>query len=148
MKNSSKNLLNNNEDFFNRPPTINQKAWGLINDFYHMLLTYMEKNKISQADLARKLGKSRSAISQMFSKTPNLTIKKMVEIADAIGLRLKITSLEIEQMEEIPQKEKTVFVLCLNTYDEMSYPKSRETSMFPSDSELITSLNVKNWGVC
>ena len=38
----------------------------------------MKKRKISKSSLAKKLGKSRSAVSQMFNKTPNITIKKMV----------------------------------------------------------------------
>ncbi len=94
-----KNLKNSYEDidkFFAAPPTTNQKAWSLINTFYHLVLSYMEENGITQAELARKLGKSRSAISQMFKKTPNLTVKKMVEIADAIGIDLLITSPQVE----------------------------------------------------
>ena len=27
------------EDFFAQPPTAQQRAWGIINDFYHMVLT-------------------------------------------------------------------------------------------------------------
>lgn len=80
------------EDFFAAPPTVNQKAWGMINEFYHLILTYMEREQISKADLARRLGKSRAAITQMFHKTPNITIKKMVEIADALGLDLHISA--------------------------------------------------------
>lgn len=80
------------EDFFAAPPTANQKAWGMINEFYHLILTYMEREEISKADLARRLGKSRAAITQMFNKTPNITIKKMIEIADAIGLDLHISA--------------------------------------------------------
>lgn len=94
MKKNSQSIYEEVEALFSRIPTTNQKAWGLINDFYHLVLTFMEKNNISQADLARMLGKSRSAISQMFNKTPNISIKKMAEIADAIGLTIKITTPE------------------------------------------------------
>ena len=80
------------EDFFASPPSANEKAWGIIHDFYHMILTYMEEQDISKADLAKRLGRSRSAITQMFQKTPNITVKKMVEIADAIGLDLQLNS--------------------------------------------------------
>jgi len=55
----------------------------------------MEKNKITKADLARKLGKSRAAISPMINKTPNITVIKMVEIADAVGIDLSVVPREI-----------------------------------------------------
>ena len=69
MKENSKSSYKEINDFFAEPKTSNQKAWDLINDFYHMALSYMEKNNISKSDLAKKLGKSRSAITQMFNKT-------------------------------------------------------------------------------
>ena len=95
MKKSSKNILKEINDFFAEAPTSNQKAWGLIHDFYHLILTYMEVKNISKADLAKRLNKSRSAISQMFNKTPNITIKKMVKIADAIGIEIRISSPQV-----------------------------------------------------
>jgi transcriptional regulator with XRE-family HTH domain len=69
----------------------------------------MEKEGISRADLAKRLGKSRSAISQMFNKNPNLTIKKMVEIADSIGLDLTIIPTELKK--EIGKKVKEEYVV-------------------------------------
>ncbi len=93
-KNSKKNtapLVDEFADFFSAEPDVNEKAWGLIYDFYHGILTYMEKNDISRSDLAKKLNRSRSAITQMFNKTPNVSLKKMVEIADALNQNLKIS---------------------------------------------------------
>ena len=90
MKKSLENISKEIDNFFRTEPTSNQKAWGIINQFYHLVLTYMDENDISKAGLARKLGKSRSVISQMFNKTPNISIKKMVEIADAVGLEFSI----------------------------------------------------------
>jgi transcriptional regulator with XRE-family HTH domain len=80
--------------FFSAPPTTNQKAWGLLNQFYHLLLSYMEERNIKKADLAKRLGKSRAAITQMFNKTPNISVKKMVEIADSVGLEFEIVPKE------------------------------------------------------
>ncbi len=87
------------EDFFASPPSANEKAWGMIHDFYHMMLTYMEEQGISKADLAKRLGRSRSAITQMFQKTPNITVKKMVEIADAIGVDVQLNSPQMPRSE-------------------------------------------------
>ena len=95
MKKNLKDLSEQIDNYFSQSPSINQKAWGVINQFYHIVLTYMDENNITQADLARKLGKSRSAISQLFSKTPNISIKKMVEIADAVGISIEINSAEV-----------------------------------------------------
>lgn len=95
MKKNSKSITNPKidefDDFFSSEPDANEKAWGLIHDFYHEILTYMEKNDISRSDLSKKLNRSRSAISQMFNKTPNVSLKKMVEIADALDHNLKIS---------------------------------------------------------
>jgi transcriptional regulator with XRE-family HTH domain len=90
-------LFRDVENFFAAPPTVDQKAWGMINEFYHLVLTSMEQEEISKADLARRLGKSRAAITQMFHKTPNITIKKMIEIADAIGLDLHISASPLQE---------------------------------------------------
>lgn len=95
MKKNLEDLSVQIDDYFSQSPSVNQKAWGVINQFYHIVLTYMDENNITQADLARKLGKSRSAISQMFSKTPNISVKKMVEIADAVGIGIEINSAEV-----------------------------------------------------
>ena len=96
MNKNSRDSFQEFEEFFKAPTTTNQKAWGVIHDFYHMVLTYMNQHGITKADLARRLGKSRAAVSHMFNKTPNLTIKKMVEISDAIGLDIKLTSKQIK----------------------------------------------------
>ena len=95
MKKNSKNntvsIVDEFADLFSAEPDVNEKAWGLIHDFYHGILTYMKKNNVSRSDLAKKLDRSRSAISQMFNKTPNVSLKKMVEIADALNQNLKIS---------------------------------------------------------
>ncbi len=120
MNKPSKNLLKEVDDFFSREPTTNQKAWGLIHDFYHLVLTYMENKKISKSDLAQRLGKSRSAITQMFNKTPNISIKKMVEIADAVGIEISIRSEQLEAM----YKEEEIHAVSDSPVVTLSWPLS------------------------
>jgi transcriptional regulator with XRE-family HTH domain len=103
MNKNSKNSYKDIDEFFLVKPTPNQKAWSIIHEFYHIVLSHMEKNNISKADLARKLGKSRASITQMFNKTPNITVKKMIEIADAIGIDLKISTTEANKNIEAPR---------------------------------------------
>ena len=59
----------------------------------------MEEQGITQADLARKLGKSRSAISQLLNKTPNISVIRMVEIADAVGLEFSLTPIKSKRVQ-------------------------------------------------
>ena len=122
MKKNLKNTYKEIDDFFASPPTSNQKAWDIINDFYHMILTFMDKNKISRADLAKRLGKSRAAISQMFNKTPNLTVKKMVEISEAIGLNIEINSKEIiiDKGKQEEKKEYRIVFIQVKEYENYS----------------------------
>lgn len=124
MEKNSRNIFKEMNDFFEAEPTSNQKAWGLIHDFYHLVLTHMEKNSITKADLARRLSKSRSAISQMFNKTPNISIKKMVEIADAIGMEINITSPKVLPMEVHLSVEimPTIQVSYFQGQDSMPWP--------------------------
>jgi len=130
MKKNSKSSLQEIEKIFSEEPSANQKAWGIINDFYHLILSRMEKEGISKADLAKRLGRTRSAISQMFNKNPNLTIKKMVEIADSVGLDLSIIPAELKK--EIGKvQEKYVFVFGDPAgYKQDQFPQN-DTTIFP-----------------
>ena len=78
------------QEKFARKPTVGQKAWGLIHKFYSVILDNMERESINKSELAKRLGISRSAVTQMFNKTPNVSVRKMVEIADAVGVELDL----------------------------------------------------------
>ncbi len=54
MKKNFRNTTKVFEEFFASKPSINQKAWGLINDFYNIILTYMDLKNISKAKLQKK----------------------------------------------------------------------------------------------
>ncbi len=133
MKKNSKNIYPEVEEFFKESPTANQKAWGLINHFYHLILTHMEVNDIKQADLAKKLGKSRSAISQLFKHTPNITIKKMVEIADAVGINIVIESPEINST---PKRKITGLKIPLNSHNS-KYTRKYNPSFIKEKDKLL-----------
>lgn len=106
MPKNLKNISQEIDDFFEKSPTVNQKAWGVIHDFYNSILTYMENSDISKAELARRLNKSRASITQLFNKTPNVSLKKMIEIVDGIGLELKIDLCKKgEYIQKVSKKE-------------------------------------------
>ena len=91
MKKNLEKKYSEIHEFFNAPPDADEKAWDIIHSFYHEILSIMKKNKIKQIDIAKKTGKSKSAISKMLNDTPNISIKKMVELADAVGADINIS---------------------------------------------------------
>lgn len=118
----NKNLKESINSVFGEKPSTNQKAWGVINQFYHMVIIKMEEDNITRADLARNLGKSRAAISQMFNKTPNISIKKMIEIADAVNLEINLTNDLFLQEKQIKEIKKYVFIP-VNRFEKESIDK-------------------------
>lgn len=114
------------EELFASPANTDEKAWGAIHDFYHLVLTYMEAHQISKADLSKRLGTSRSAITQMFNKTPNITLKKMIEIADAIGIDIHITSPQVTREQARPKRLST---LPMTPQDDLSEPHTKRRAI-------------------
>lgn len=52
------------------------------------ILTIMEKQNVSRADLARKLKTSRAYITKLFRTDVNFTLRSMVQIAHALNTRV------------------------------------------------------------
>jgi len=99
MKKPLKDIEKNVHDRLQAELSVEDKAWDLMFEFYHQVLTIMQEQNMSQADLARKLGKSRSAVSQLLNKTPNISIRRMVEIADAVGLEFTLTPVKNKRVQ-------------------------------------------------
>jgi len=105
------------DDFFAVDFTSNQKAWSMINNFYHLILTEMEKKGIKQVDLAKRLNVSPAAVSKLLNKTPNISLKKMVELAEAVGLDIQLKTVNkimdkfkmFSLKDYIPEKELDLF---------------------------------------
>ena len=91
MKKSFKTLLNN----FPIPKRSRAKkslskyeyrANLFISDFSSQIIDRLNQKGLKASDLADKLGVTKSAVSQMLNTQQNMSIKKMFEISDAIGL--------------------------------------------------------------
>ena len=134
MKKHSENSYAEIDEFFAAPATANQKAWGLLNEFYHLVLTYMEKNNISKADLATRLGKSRSAITQLFNKTPNISLKRVAEIADAIGIEISLASTAIESQKHLERDKEIMVVFSV-------HPDAWHHEIFPADARNVRNIS-------
>ncbi len=91
MKKPLKDIEKKVNDLLHAELSTEDKAWDIIFEFYHHVLTRMREQGMTQTDLARKLGKSRSAISQLLNQTPNISIKRMVKIAEAVGFEFSLS---------------------------------------------------------
>ena len=106
----SKNKYKDIEDFFAANYTPNEKAWSIIIDFYDKILKEIKRRKIKRSYIAKKLGVSDAAVSKLLNNTPNITLKKMVELADSIGMDINL-SLESTVVEEEIQSETFEWVI-------------------------------------
>lgn len=90
MKKHFEDSIHKLDNLFSDPSTTVKKAWDIINRFLFFIEKHMKKKGISRSKVAADLGVSRSAVSQLFNGSPsNITVKKMVELANAVGLNLK-----------------------------------------------------------
>lgn len=55
------------------------------------LAILMERQGISKADLARRLGRTRGYVTQILSGSRNFTLRTLAEVADALGHRVHLT---------------------------------------------------------
>lgn len=116
---NSENLL--------KEETIEEKKWFVVNKFYGDLTKVLNKKNISKADLAKKLDKSRSAITQLLNGTPNITINKMVELADACGMEIKIKLEDKEAKNKTSDNEMTKTIIEVRNNFSMIYsPNTKE----------------------
>lgn len=76
--------------------TINQCAGWAAADFLAQLKTYMSENDITQAELAEKLGVTEGRVSQIFRKPDNLSLRSVVKLVRAIGLKMAVVGYDSE----------------------------------------------------
>ena len=67
------------------------KQEELILEVTEMLSTALEESGVSQAELARRLGKSKGFVSQLFAGGRNVTLRTISDVADALGVRVVVT---------------------------------------------------------
>lgn len=77
---------------------------GLVAEAGEFIARLMEEQKVTKAELARRLGKSRAYITQMLSGSTNLTVRTLAEVAFALGAEVKLEALPLRaaQREETP----------------------------------------------
>lgn len=65
-------------------------AEGLILEFNEEICRLMEDQGLSRADLARRLGVKRPAITRMLNGSPNVTLLTLVKFTTALNRKLSI----------------------------------------------------------
>jgi len=65
------------------------QAEVLILDLNDQICREMKTQKISRAELARRLGKSRAYVTRMLNGSPNFTMGSLVKVALALGVKIE-----------------------------------------------------------
>lgn len=80
--------------------TFEYKLEGLELEVTEKILEIMEQKNITRKELAERLGVSKAAISKLFNNGSNMTLKRLLTIAEALGQELRVSLLPHEQKVE------------------------------------------------
>jgi transcriptional regulator with XRE-family HTH domain len=79
-------------------------AYGLMTDLAAQVAHKLEKEGLRQKDLAEQLDKSQGWISRFMNDPTNFSVKKLVEIAVALDMKLDISFKEMDEMSSAKPK--------------------------------------------
>ncbi|MCL4840545.1 MAG: helix-turn-helix transcriptional regulator [Bryobacteraceae bacterium] len=65
---------------------------GAVLQSAELIATLMEEQGLTKADLARRLGKSRSWVTQLLGGGRNVTVRTLAEVLYALGAELQLTA--------------------------------------------------------
>lgn len=69
----------------------------------------MEREGVTKAELARRLGKTKGFVSQILAGGRNLTLRTIADVTDALGYKISIQALpreEVRESESVVTREK------------------------------------------
>ncbi len=111
---------------------------GLVTEAGEFLARLMQEQRVSKAELARRLGRSRAYITQLLGGSTNLTVRTLAEVAYALGaeVRLDAVPLQVAPHEQVPVRlEKPVWKVI-----ELRSPT------LPAEDEIPSSPSTPNLG--
>ena len=73
------------------------------NELYRQVVGYMEKEGINQTELAERLGVTKGYVSQVLKGEFNYTLKKLTELALAIGM---VPRIEYKSVDKVLAEDK------------------------------------------
>jgi len=80
--------------------TFDYKLEGLELDVTEKILQIMEEKGVSRSELAARLGVSKAAVSKLLNNGSNMTLKRLLSIAEALGQELRVNLGPVEQRIE------------------------------------------------
>jgi len=85
------------------------KLEGLELEVTERILQVMEEKGISRSELAERLGVSKAAVSKLFNNGSNMTLKRLLTIAEALGQELRVNLGPVERRiaENVVQYDAT-----------------------------------------
>lgn len=81
---------------------------GLVTEAGELIARLMQKQRVTKAELARRLGKSRAYITQMLSGSKNLTLRTLAEVVYALGAEVKLEATPLQAAEREPARADSV----------------------------------------
>lgn len=79
-------------------------AYGLMIELASQVKRKLKRGGLRQKDLAKRLDKSEGWISRFMNDPTNFSIKKLVEIAVALGMELDVNFKEVSKMPSFEPK--------------------------------------------
>lgn len=123
-----------------KPPDLLVRQEELILDVTERLTQALENAGVTQAELAKRLGKSPGFVSQVFGGGRNLTLRSISDIATALSLR---PTLQLSSERESLFEVTTRWSHSVQPQWEIAVPVSHHRSRVPSAaSELLGELRV------
>jgi len=119
----------------------------LQNELYRQVSGYIESEKMTQTQLAEKLGVSKGYISQIMNGNFNYTLKKLIELSLAIG---KAPVIEFKEISEIIKQDNSnrysmeySNLFSFNTSNNMLYLKTGKASNTSLEQDQYMPSNLK-----
>ena len=115
-------------------------------DFISQLEDKMEVLQLTQDELAKKLGRSKGRISQVFNNPGNITLKKAVEYSNALNMKVAIVAYEDtdDPSGERGPVNSEIFKICWEKYgkphDFWALEKQNEKLAVDADKYLVSVL--------
>ncbi len=82
---------------------------GLVAEAGEFIARLLEEQRVSKAELARRLGKSRPYITQMLSGSTNLTVRTLAEVAYTLGVEVKLEAVPLQAARQAAEVQRPVW---------------------------------------
>jgi transcriptional regulator with XRE-family HTH domain len=103
------------------------------------LLDRMKCLRVSKAELARRIGVSRSAITQALAGERNMSLNTLADVADALGLAPRVRFLDIAPRESVAPAFE------IRSLAHQGQPTSIHVEIAPQVIEQNSSVVIRTW---